>query len=102
MKTLRQLLLDWVDPDVAAYYLGVTLGLWPYDDKFNTFSKYKWVFWTHNPLGNALGQALVAMEGTVLETNMEQQYRWRDPVKEIMDPWKPHHQPPDERPVPRP
>ena len=72
-------LADWTDWDVAAYHLGLHLGALPGD--FATENKA--VFWTDNPLGNGLHDALLALERAgVLERREEpdEQFRWRPPL----------------------
>ncbi|MBL7258739.1 hypothetical protein [Paractinoplanes lichenicola] len=48
---------DWHDSDQAAYELAVTLGALPP----GAFAEHKWLFWTGNPLGDGLRQALLAL-----------------------------------------
>jgi hypothetical protein len=70
-------LADWVDWDVAAHFLGRSLGVFPDQDFPGGF---KYVFWTDNPLGNGLHDALLALvRAEVLERRDEpdEQFRWR-------------------------
>jgi hypothetical protein len=70
-------LADWADWDVAAHLLGRSLGLFQGQD-FRTDAKH--VFWTDNPLGNGLHDALLALvRAEVLERRDEpdEQFRWR-------------------------
>ena len=64
--SLRECLLDWTDVDVAAYHLGRQLGVLPPPQKDETegdhFRRCKSIFWSANPLGDALYEALKAME----------------------------------------
>lgn len=58
VRPLRELLLDWVDVDVAAYELGVVLGALPTREEGETdvdhWLRCKSIFWCANPLGDAL------------------------------------------------
>ncbi|MEV4539179.1 hypothetical protein AB0J82_35950 [Asanoa sp. NPDC049518] len=70
-------LRGWNDWDGAAFKLGRTLGLF----QGNTFPDVKGVFWTDNPLGNGLHDALLALvEAGVLERRdtPDEQFRWHE------------------------
>jgi hypothetical protein len=70
-------LADWTDWDVAAFLLGRVLGLFAGQD-FSAGAKG--VFWTDNPIGNGLHDALLALAGAhVLEhrEKPDEQFRWR-------------------------
>lgn len=72
MKTLKERLTDWQDFDVAAYELGVVLGLFsefgaePGKDPWNGF---KWILWSNNPIGYRLYEIIHQMTavGMLLE-----------------------------------
>lgn len=70
-------LADWTDWDGAAFTLGRSLGIF---SETETFTQVKWVFWTNNPLGNALHEMLVQLTAAgVLERRDEPddiQFRW--------------------------
>ncbi|MEV7122316.1 hypothetical protein [Kitasatospora griseola] len=74
---LREGLDDWTDWDGAAFELGRALGLFA---EPVTFTHVKWVFWTDNPLGNALHEMLLQLVAAgVLERRDEpddEQFRW--------------------------
>ena len=55
---LKERLIDWTDFDVAGYQLGVVLGLLPEWPKGEAWGEHKWVFWSANPLGDALYEML--------------------------------------------
>jgi hypothetical protein len=78
VETLRGALQDWTDVDLAEYYTAVALGLIdPERSPFQTQAKH--VFWTDNPVGNALHQLLETLVSlSVLERRDEPdlQYRW--------------------------
>jgi len=69
-------LADWTDWDVAQFALGRALGLFA----GRPFLKVKSVFWTDNPLGNALYDMLQALvRAGILEHRdaPDDQFRWR-------------------------
>ncbi|MFF4262042.1 hypothetical protein ACFY7Y_36725 [Streptomyces virginiae] len=70
-------LADWTDWDGAAFVVGRSLGIFPKDE---TFTQVKGVFWTDNPLGNALHEVLLRLTAAgVLERREEPddiQFRW--------------------------
>ncbi|GAA0681910.1 hypothetical protein GCM10010193_39520 [Kitasatospora atroaurantiaca] len=73
---LRIALEDWADVDVAQLALGQALGIFPKDAGVREF---KYVFWSANPLGDALyAQLLKLVDGKVLERRDEPdiQFRW--------------------------
>ena len=78
---LRTALATWTDQDIAAYQLGIVLGL--IDPKYSFSTDTKWVFWTDNPVGNALGEMLDAMvTAGILEKEEEDlRYRWNPVFK---------------------
>jgi hypothetical protein len=68
-------LREWTYWDGAAFALGTTLGLF----EGRSFRDAKSVFWTDNPLGNGLHDALLALvRAGVLERREEpdEQFRW--------------------------
>lgn len=74
--SLREDLADWTDIDVAAHHLARHLGVLPVESMMRDF---KWVYWSVNPLGDALVRTLdqyVALG--VIEKRLEPdfQYRW--------------------------
>jgi hypothetical protein len=74
--TIKISLREWTDWDLAAYNLGICLGLMP-DER--TFGNTKHVFWSNHPLGNMLKAMLDRLvEHGVLEQRDEPdiQYRW--------------------------
>ncbi|MFE4962615.1 hypothetical protein [Streptomyces sp. NPDC056660] len=67
---------DWLDYDVAAFRLGVFLGVSPRDQKF---SKVKRMFWMDGyPLGDMLVDLLdrMAQAGVRLKDEDDARYRW--------------------------
>jgi len=66
---LRRTLRDWTDWDVAAFNLGRAVGLFAFPEEFG---RVKSVFWTDNPIGNALHEILLTMAAAgVLERREE-------------------------------
>lgn len=78
--SLKEVLKDWTDFDVAAHQLGLDIGLFTPEETFST--DLKWVFWSNNPAGEMLYRMLRLMAETeVLERDEESmQYRWKEGV----------------------
>lgn len=77
MKTLKEYLKDWIDIDIAMYYLAVCLGM--IEDDERAFSvTYKHIFCSNNIAGNCLSDMLKKLQDLgVLEFNEEEmQFRW--------------------------
>lgn len=73
---LSEELAEWTDWDGAAFVVGRSLGIF---DASVTFTKVKAVFWTDNPLGNALHEVLLQLVAAgVLERREEpdEQFMW--------------------------
>jgi hypothetical protein len=73
---LSEGLTDWTDWDGAAFVVGRSLGIF---EEFVTFTQVKSVFWTDNPLGNALHEVLLQLVAAgVLERREEpdEQFLW--------------------------
>lgn len=73
-------LAEWTSRDWAAYALGRALGLFSEGDFHLT---HKHVFWTDNPVGQALHESLLALaRAGVLEQRDEPdtEFRWRGPA----------------------
>jgi hypothetical protein len=79
--TLRESLEDWTDADGAAFALGILVGLFPPDQPW---LEVKWMFWTDNPTGRGLHEALMALvkAGILEETDGESLFRFRTDVTE--------------------
>jgi hypothetical protein len=83
-ESLKTALANWVDGDVAAYYLACCLGLMPQEDgSLNGFRDAKWVFCSGNPTGNELYAFLDKLvELGFLEFDGEEvRYRWNPAVQ---------------------
>ena len=78
MKPLSDLLANWTDSDVAGYHLGVVLGLFPEWPEGEAWGEYKWVFWSANPLGDAIYNMLLQLTSLgVLECSKDKdKFRW--------------------------
>ena len=79
---LRTELGEWVDWDIAAYYLAQSLGMM--DEKVSFATDAKHVFWADNPIGNTLQSILNELVSCrVLERRDEPdiQYRWNPEFK---------------------
>ncbi|BBC33906.1 hypothetical protein SGFS_052000 [Streptomyces graminofaciens] len=74
---LSEGLADWTDWDGAAFLVGRSLGIF---DASETFPETKHVFWTDNPLGNALHEVLLQLAAAgVLERREEPDEQFRRP-----------------------
>ena len=80
---LRELLEDWEDQDISAYYLACCLGLIAYDPTFKVFREAKYIFWSKNATSSFLYGMLEKMvEINLLEfDDNETQYRWNKTFK---------------------
>ncbi|MFF4274247.1 hypothetical protein [Streptomyces sp. NPDC001536] len=73
---LSEGLAGWTDWDGAAFVAGRSLGIF---GESETFAQVKWVFWTDDPMGNALHEVLLQLVAArVLERREEpdEQFRW--------------------------
>ena len=73
---LKDDLADFTDVDVAEFALGRTLGIFPPE---TSMRDYKAVFWTNNPLGNALFAILEQLREAGILLRIDEpdlQYRW--------------------------
>lgn len=81
--TFKELFSDWVEPDIAEYYLACLLGLMTYDASLKYFWEVKSVFNTRNKFADMLFAMLEQLvEAGVLEENEYTQYRWNNLFKE--------------------
>lgn len=82
--TLKDLLKDWTDFDIAEYYLACSLGIVKFDDNFGEFRKTKGIYNTKNPLGDSLYEFLETLVKLgILERNESKGYRWNTNFKEF-------------------
>jgi hypothetical protein len=79
--TLKELLVEWLDFDGAAHAVGQCLGLWgeygaPHDK--DPWRGTKHIFWSRNPLGEALHNLLLGLvEDGMLEISEDGlKFRW--------------------------
>jgi hypothetical protein len=88
---LRELLKNWEDQDISAYYLACCLGIIEFDDSFAIFRDSKHIFWTGNSIGDFLYEMLRRMvEIGMLEIDDdESQYRWNQSFKQPKETFKP-------------
>ena len=77
-RTLKKLLEDWTDTDVAMYFVAVSLGVAPEFEEWDFWGGKKWLFWSNNPICNTFYELLeVLTKEKILEKNEEMdQYRW--------------------------
>ncbi len=84
MKTIQELFEDWIEPDIAEYYLACMLGIMEYHENSNIeyHRKVKGVFAVASKLGTALFKMLEQMvEGGMLEKRDDWDYRWNKSFK---------------------
>lgn len=77
-RSLKVALADWVDADVATYYLACCLGLMKEEDgTLDGFRDAKAVFCSRNEIGDALWQFIEALQKlSVLEFD-DKDIKWR-------------------------
>jgi hypothetical protein len=74
--TLKEALQNWTDFDGAMYELALCLGLMT--PEVDTFASTKHVYWSDNPVGNALYATLDELtQYGVLEKRDEPDYQFR-------------------------
>ncbi|MEU0946792.1 hypothetical protein ABZ379_29215 [Streptomyces canus] len=73
---LKDVLADWLDYDVAAFRLGVFLGVFPRDQKFSSVKRMFWI--DGYPLGDMLVDILdrMAQAGVLLKDEDDARYKW--------------------------
>jgi hypothetical protein len=84
LKTLKVKLVNWEDPDSAAYGIACCLGIIPQEDGvFLNMSSVKATFWGANPVGDLLYKFLHKLVTCgVLEYDEEnEEYRWNNDFK---------------------
>jgi len=80
VETLKFVLQNWVDADVAAYRLACILGILPPDDAtLDRFNESKHMFWSADPLGETIGRFLQSLTdlGIVEFDPQRLAYRWK-------------------------
>jgi hypothetical protein len=71
---LKERLSDWLDPDVAGFFLGKALGVIPVEQSWGLS---KGLFWGPEPIGLVLVDTLRYLaDAGILETR-DDQFRWR-------------------------
>ena len=77
---LKLLFKDWVDFDIAQYYLACSLGILAYQEDLRLeFNKVRGLFENRNRVGGALFQMLEQMVNAgMLERHDDLGYRWND------------------------
>jgi hypothetical protein len=86
LSALKENLAEWTDLDWAAFQLAACLGLMlPDPNLFRTKAKH--VFWTNNPVGEALYRMLceLAEVGILEHDEEEMRYSWN---KEFKGSWE--------------
>ena len=77
VHTMRYGLTGWWDVKIAAWCLGVSLGLW--EPGSTAFHRDRMRFQGEDPIGNWLLDMIVEMQGVgILEGNKEGKVRWKE------------------------
>jgi hypothetical protein len=75
-KDFEVKLSDWVDEDIAQYYVGLCIGIIPEGTPYE-----KATYWSNTPLGNATHLMLLGMVHSGMlfrRTEPDYQYKWND------------------------
>ncbi len=80
-ETLKEMLTDWTDADVAQFHLARCLGVMGPDVAAMASAKH--VFWSANPVGDTLYQMLdhLLRIGVLEHDAEESRYRWSPSFK---------------------
>jgi len=81
---LRLMLKEWTDWDMAAYFLGVSLGIWK-GDSVEWYERAKGGIWSTNmtsELLNGMMMDMVRLEQVEYREETEDQFRWKDDGKD--------------------
>ena len=79
LEKLKESLKEWKDWDIAAYQLGLCLGIFDENTEIHCFqTNLKHIFWSNTILGNKLHELLQGLvKINVLEWNEDEcQFRW--------------------------
>ena len=80
MIALRETLANWTDFDGAEFEVGKALGVIPVDATWEAWvigkNGRKHVFWSSNPVGNALGEVLEQLVAIGRLERSEGKFRW--------------------------
>ena len=83
---IRKLFRDWVEPEIAHYYLACLIGIMVLDESKEGWFRVRGVFNTNNPVSTCLFQMLEqAVAGGMLEENDDFQYRWNPAFEKNLD-----------------
>jgi hypothetical protein len=76
--TLKDQLQDWVDIDTAQHLMAVDFGL--VEPSGEAYHKYKWVYWSENPIGKKLYDILMSLVemGCLFYDDEEQKVKWNN------------------------
>lgn len=81
---LRTALSTYQDADIAAFYLGASLGLWGWTN--DVFREEKWILVTNTTLGAMLHRMLVLLTAIgILEFDGEEKFRWNQDFSSASD-----------------
>ena len=77
-QSLKVALADWLDADVATYYLACCLGLMKAEDgTLDGFRDAKWVFCSGNEVGDALWDFMNTLEKLGILEFDDKNIKWR-------------------------
>jgi len=78
VPSIELLFKDWVDFDIAEYYLACLLGIVKYDESNHEFVRTKGVYNTKNPVGDMLYSMLEQLSDIGILIRGDDGYRWND------------------------
>jgi hypothetical protein len=81
LSSLREYLAEWTDPDVAMYYVGCCLGLFPPPDAEKAgFLAVKGILWSSNEIEETLELVMKRLfrNGALLLDEEKGRYRWNE------------------------
>ena len=75
---IEQLFKEWVDFDVAEYFLACRLGIVKFDESYDEFRRTKGVYNTKNPIGDMLYSMLEQLSDVGILIRGDDGYKWND------------------------
>ena len=83
---IRTLFADWVEPDVACYYMACLLGMLSFKPGWDAYRNVSGIFSWRSSVGTATFHLLECLvEEGLLESNRDGQYRWNPAFEENLE-----------------